>query len=339
MVLTALLAAGLIGCGGGGSGGGGGGTLQGAGSSFIDPMMQEWATAYYKAKQVKLNYQSKGSTAGIDMMTHKDVDFGCTDAPMTDEQLSKAKEAGGEVIHVPLLMGAIVPAYNLEGNPDLNFSGEVIGRIYLGKIKKWNDPAIKALNPEVDLPDLDIVPVRRSDGSGSTYILTDFLHKVLGDEWKPGVSTAIEWPAGNGQKGNDGVAGLVKRTNGAFGYIELIYALKNNISFGAVKNSKGKRIKADMKSVTAAAAAAEVPADLRYSITNAAGDDAYPISGTTWAVLYVKQPPDKAAALHDFLHWITHDGQEQIEKLHYARLPEGLVKKVDEKLALLKGGK
>jgi phosphate transport system substrate-binding protein len=313
--------------------------LRGAGSSFIDPMMQEWATDYFQDTRVKVIFEPTGSSAGIDMMMRKEVDFACTEAPMTDAELARARERGGEVIHIPLLMGGIVPAYNLKGKPDLVFSGEVIGKIYLGKITKWNDPAIKALNPMVDLPNLDIVPVRRLDGSGSTYVLTDYLRKVLGDKWTPGVGATIEWPVGKGETGNDGVAGFIKDTDGAFGYVELVYALKSKIPYGAVKNSRGKAIKADLQSVKAAGATAEHVPDLRHSITNAPGEDAYPISGIAWAVLYVNQPKDKAKPLKDFLTRITHVSQKGVSKLQYTPLPETLVKKVEEKLALIRSEK
>ncbi len=325
-----------------GSGGASAGVkrLDGAGSSFVDPLMQEWSTAYAKEKGVRVNYQSKGSGAGIDMMTEKKVDFGATEAPMTDNQLQKAKDVNGEVIHVPLVMGGVVPAYNLPDAPDVKFTGKVLADIYLGKVTKWNDPALKELNPDAKLPDREIAVVRRSDSSGTTFIWTDFLAKSSKD-WNKGVSTAIEWPTGVGQKGTDGVAGHVKRTPGALGYVELIYALKNNIPFGAVQNSAGKFVKADLKSVTAAASAAleKIPDDLRYTLTNAPGEDAYPVAGTTWAVLYTRQPPEKAKPLVEFLRWVTHEGQDRAEALHYAKLPEGLVKRVDRKLDEVTGAK
>jgi phosphate transport system substrate-binding protein len=330
---TSLLA---LGCGGGDSTKGGATRLDGAGSSFVDPMMQEWASAYNKAKGVKVNYQSKGSGAGISMMTQKEVDFGCSDAPLNKEQLAKAMDSGGEVIHIPLCMGGIVPAYNLEGLPDLVFSGQVLMDIYLGKITKWNDPAIAALNKGKKLPDEKISVCFRSDSSGSTDILTDYFTKINKEAWTPGRGTAIKFPVGTGAKGTDGVAGFVKQTGGAIGYVELIYAMKNNIPYGSVLNSKQKAIKADMTSVTAAAAAAEIPDDLRYSITNSESEDAYPISGTVWAILYTKPSGGKGKAVQEFLQWVTHDGQKLTEKLHYAALPEKVVKKIDAKLALVK---
>jgi phosphate transport system substrate-binding protein len=312
--------------------------LEGAGSSFVDPMMQEWASIY-KEKGVQVNYQSKGSSSGIRMMTGKEVNFGCSDAPMNEEQLAKASSAGGEVLHIPLCMGAVVPAYNLPGFPDLTFSGKVLADIYLGKITSWDDPKIKELNPGQDLPKQDIAPAFRSDGSGTTYIFTDYLTKIDPEGWKPGRTTTLTLKVGTGQQNNSAVAGFVKITKGAIGYVELIYALKNDITFGKVLNSKGKAIKADLKSVTAAAASATIPEDLRYSITNADGEDAYPIAGTVWAVVYVKQPANKAETLKEFLTWITHEGQDHCKKLHYAPLPQVLVQKIEGKIKLIEAGK
>jgi phosphate transport system substrate-binding protein len=328
------------------SGYGGGGAdekrLNGAGSPFIFSMISKWANEYNKSKGVKVNYQSIGSSGGIKQMTEKTVDFGCTDGPMTDEQLKEAKGKGGEVVHVPLAMGAVVPAYNLNGIDDLTLSGQVLADIFLGKIKKWNDPGIKKLNPKVGLPDNDIVVVYRSDRSGTTYIFVDYLTKVS-DAWreKVGVATSVKWPVGDGEKGIDGVASRVKSTDGALGYVELIYALQNDITFAKVKNKAGKAIKADPKSMTAAADAAlkNIPDDLRYSITDAEGKDSYPISGTIWAVVYVNQPADKGQPVVDFLRWCIHDGQKFCEDLHYAKLPPVLVEKADKKLDAVKGGK
>jgi phosphate transport system substrate-binding protein len=313
--------------------------LEGAGSTFVDPMMQEWAVVYNKQKNVQVNYQGKGSGAGISMMTGKEVDFGCSDAPLNEEQLAKATKAGGEVLHIPLCMGGIVPAYNLPGITDLTFSGQVLMKIYLGEIKNWNDKELAKLNPGVKLPDKEIAVAFRSDSSGSTYILTDYFTKIDEQAWTPGKSTAIKFLVGTGAKGTDAVAGYVKNNEGAIGYVELIYALTNNITFGKVINAAGKPIKADMKSVTAAAAGAKIPDDLRYSITNAPGEEAYPIAGTVWALVYAEQPSDKAKPLTDFLTWITHDGQKQCEKLHYASLPPVLVKKIEGKLAKIKAAK
>jgi phosphate transport system substrate-binding protein len=305
-------------------------------------MMSKWASEYEKAKGAQVNYQSIGSGGGIQQMTAKTFDFGCTDGPMNEEQLQKARETGGEVVHIPLAMGAVVPIYNLEEIMEpIKFSGSVLADIFLGKVKKWNDPALKELNPGVNLPDLDIVVVHRSDGSGTTYIWVDYLSKV-NQEWKAkvGVGTSVNWPTGTGQKGNEGVAGQVKRTRGGIGYVELIYATQNDIKYGPVRNRDGAFVTASLESVTAAAdnALATIPDDLRYSITDAPGENSFPISGTVWAVLYVNEPVDKGQAVIDFLKWVLHEGQEFTAELHYARLPKGLVEKADAKLATVKVG-
>jgi len=314
--------------------------LNGAGSTFVYPMMSKWGAEYDKAQSVEVNYQSIGSGGGIQQMTAKTADFGCTDGPMNEEQLKKAKEVGGDVVHLPLVMGAVVPAYNLEEVKEpLVFSGPVLADVFLGKIKKWDDKAIQDLNPGVQLPPKDIGIVHRSDGSGTTYIWVDYLSKVS-PEWKKkvGVATSVDWPAGEGAKGNEGVAGRVKDAPGTLGYIELIYALQNNITFGKVQNKAGTTIKADLASVTAAGenSLSNIPDDLRYSITDADGKDSYPICGTTWAVVYVNQPADKGQQVVDFLRWCTHDGQQFCEDLHYAKLPKGLVEKVEKKLDSIK---
>jgi phosphate transport system substrate-binding protein len=343
-----LLTLSLLGCGGcgGGSGGGESGSvtrLNGAGATFVYPIMSKWAAEYEKAKGVQINYQSIGSGGGIQQVTAKTVDFGSSDAPMNPEQLEKAKETGGEVVHIPLAMGAVVASYNLaEVKEPLVFTGTVLAEIFLGKITKWNDPALKKLNPNAPLPDLDIAVVHRSDGSGTTYIWVEYLSKV-NDEWakKVGVGTSVNWPVGVGMKGNEGVAGQVKRNSGSIGYIELTYALANNIGFGNVINGEGAAIKPTLESVTAAAAAALniIPEDLRYSLTDAPGKDAYPITGTNWAVIYVNQPSDKGKAVVDFLRWCTHEGQEFCEGLHYAKLPKVLVERLEKKLDAVKVGK
>jgi phosphate transport system substrate-binding protein len=314
--------------------------LNGGGSSFVNPMMTKWASEYDKLKGVEVNYQSIGSGGGIQQMTAKTFDFGCTDAPMNDEQLEKARSNGGEVIHIPLVMGAVVPAYNLEEVKEekpLVFSGKVLADIYLGKIKKWNDPALKALNPSAALPDKPIAVVHRSDGSGTTYIWVDYLYKVSDDWKKVGRGTSVNWPCGSGEKGNEGVAGAVKNASGSIGYIELIYALQNKIKYGAVKNKEGATINGSLESVTAAADAAlkNIPDDLRYSITNAEGKDSYPISGTVWTVIYRNQPTEKGKAIVDYLRWITHEGQQYAKALDYAQLPKGLVERIEKKLELV----
>jgi phosphate ABC transporter phosphate-binding protein len=341
MMISAVL---VSGCGGGGGtigGGGAGGTdrLDGAGSSFVYPMMSKWASEYQKAKGVKVNYQSIGSGGGIQQMTAKTVNFGCTDAPLNDEQLEKAKQEGGEVVHIPLVMGGVVPIYNLPDVQELRFTGPVLADIFLNKIKKWNDPALTKLNPNAKLPDQEILVVHRSEGSGTTYIWVEYLSKVS-DEWKKkvGVGTSVNWPTGAGAKGSEGVSGAVARSPGSISYVELIYALQNKIKYGSVQNREGNFVEPSLESVTAAcnAALTNIRADLRYSLTDAPGKDSYPISGTVWAVVYVDQPAGKGKAVVDFLRWVTHDGQAFAKALQYATLPEGLVKRVDEKLAAVK---
>lgn len=332
---AALVAAlGTAGCSHGTSGGAD--TLRAGGSSFIDPLMQQWITDYGKEKGVKINYQPQGSGFGVSKMTSRDLDIGFTDAPMNPEQLDKARKDGGEVLHIPMVMGGVVPAYNL---PDVKkpivFSGPVLADIYLGKITKWNDPALKELNGDLNLPDLTIQVAHRSDKSGTTFIWTDYLSKVS-PEWakEVGSATAVKWKVGVGQEQNPGVASYVSNTKGAIGYLELIYALSSpNIQFGDVQNKSGKVVRASLESVTAAAAGLkDVPENLCYSLTDGEGSDTYPIVGTTWAVLYEKQPAGKRQAVVDFLRWAIHQGQHTCAELKYARLPERIVKLADQKL-------
>jgi len=349
IALLACLTIIALGCGGnaGPSGSSSAGTktakrLNGAGSSFVNDMMLKWSSVYNKEKGIEVNYQSVGSGAGIQKLKDKLVDFGCSDAPLSEDNLEKFKEIGGGAVHIPVVMGGVVVAYNLTGlEQPLRFSGPVLADIFLGKITKWNDAALQALNPDVKLPDKAVAVVHRSDGSGTTDIWTDFLCKAS-PEWKSkvGRNTAVEWPCGVGQKGSEGISGHVGRTDGAIGYVELIYAAKNNIPYGLVKNKEGEFIKPTLESVTAAANGAldEIPDDLRYSITDPKGKDSYPISGTTWAIVFVKQEPDKAVAIDEFLRWITHEGQKYAAELQYAALPPKLVERVDKKLALLKAG-
>ena len=328
----------LLGCGGGGDGGKVD-RLSGAGSSFVEPMMKKWAGEYAKAKGVEIDYTSSGSGNGVTQMIEKRNDFGCTDAPMNDEQLDKARKEGGDVAHVPLVMGGVVPIYNLpDVEKTLKFTGPVLADIFLGKIKKWNDQALAQINEGVALPDLAISVAHRSDASGTSYIFTDYLTKVS-PEWKKqvGFSTEPKWPVGAGAPKNPGVAQLVSSTKGALGYVELIYAEQNpNLKFGAVQNKAGEFVLASLESVTAAAAGLkDVPPDLRFSMTDADGKESYPISGTVWMVLYTKQT-GKASALKELIHWLTHKGQEHAKGLHYARLPQGMVEQVDKKLELIK---
>jgi phosphate transport system substrate-binding protein len=342
----------VLGCGGGGGGGSGGsdgsrkstGPITGGGSSFIAPMMKEWAGTYLKAEGVQVDYTSSGSSDGISKMIDKKNDFGCTDAPMNEEQMARATAEGGAVLHIPLVMGAVVPLYNLPGvDKTLRFTGPVLADIFLGKIKKWNDPALGKINPGVKLPDLEIVPIHRADGSGTTFIFTDYLSKVS-PEWAkgPGKGQEVKWAGGQGAIKNPGVAGMITRTAGSIGYVELIYALSENKKFGAVQNKAGEFLEGSLEGVTAAAreALSEIPEDLRFSLTDAPGKDTYPISGTTWAVFYVKQPnPDKAAALEHLFSWLTADqAQSMVKNKQYARLPKELVSRVEKQLERLKTG-
>jgi phosphate transport system substrate-binding protein len=316
--------------------------LNGAGSSFVKPMMDEWAKTYRKEKNVEVNYLSKGSSTGIEQMTNKEIDFGCSDAPMNPEQLKAAEAKGGKVIHVPLVMGAVVPVYHLKGiDKPLQFSGPVLADIFRRKITKWNDPALAKLNPGVMLPELEIKVVHRAEGSGTNYIFTEYL-SAISPEWDKEIhfGTSVKWPEGTfGENGNQGVSKYVESTLGAIGYVELLYALQIKMPYGAVQNADGKFIHADLKSVTAAAQGKlkEIPSDLRYSLVNAKGEDAYPICGTVWAICYVKQPANKATTLKAFLSWITHEGQAQAAGLDYARLPAELIPKVEEKLNEIAG--
>jgi phosphate transport system substrate-binding protein len=320
--------------------------ISGQGSTFVKPMMDKWVQEYTKDhKDVEINYQGTGSTSGVKAMTERTDDFGCSDAFMKKDELDAAKGAGGDVIHVPLVLGAIVPAYNLpKVKQPLNFDGDVLAGIFMGKITKWNDPAIAALNKGVDLPDLPIAVVHRAEGSGSTFIFSSYL-TLTNAEWKDsrGASTTIDWKnVGTAEKGTAGVAGAVSKSEGGIGYVELTYALQNKdkIQFGAVKNKEGEFVLADPKSVTKAAegylAAKEIKPDLRYNLANAPGKGSYPISGTTWAVMYVNQkgPGGKTAA--DFLTWVVTDGQKYNEDLSYAPLPKGLSELAVEKLKTVK---
>jgi phosphate transport system substrate-binding protein len=305
--------------------------------------MDKWIDLYTKEKSdLEINYQGTGSTAGIKQMTDQAVDFGCTDAFMTEEQLESAKKRGGEVVHIPLVMSAIVPAYNLKGiDKPLRFSGEVLAQIFLGEIKTWNDPALQKLNEGVKLPDLPISVVHRAEGSGSTFIFTSYLQKVskAWQDSRVGAGTTVQWKSGGAEPGNPGVAGFIGHTEGSIGYIELYYALlkKDEIRYGAVENHERKFILADLKSVTSAAENAlkdekRVDADLKIDLLDVSGEDSYPICGTTWAVLYTKQDPQRGKALAEFFTWAVHEGQKYSESMHYARLPESLIPRIDAKL-------
>jgi phosphate transport system substrate-binding protein len=302
-------------------------TINGAGATFPNPIYSKWFSDYNKLHpEVEVNYQSIGSGGGIKQLSAQTVFFGASDMPMTDEQL---KSAPGPVLHFPTVLGAVVPAYNVPNAPNLKFSGPLLANIFLGTVKKWNDPAIARANPGVSLPNLDVTVVHRSEGSGTNFIFCDFLSKVSPEfKQKVGASTSVNWPAGVGGKGNEGVSGLVKQTPGAIGYVELIYALQNNITFGDVQNASGQYVRASLDSVTAAAAAAaaNMPADFRVSITNAPGQSAYPISSFTWLLLY-QNPSDKERGriMVDFMKWALTDGQKAAPALGYAPLPREVV--------------
>lgn len=312
--------------------------LTGAGSTFVYPMMSKWTSEYHKLHpDIQINYQSIGSGGGIRQVSAGTVDFGATDGPMTDEQI--AGSTVGKILHIPVVMGADVPAYNVPGvSQQLRFTPDVLAGIFLGRITTWNDPQIAKVNPGVSLPNQNIIIVHRSDGSGTTYIWTDYLSKVS-KEWESSVGrgTSVKWPTGLGGKGNEGVAGMIRQMTGSIGYVELIYAQQNNIPYGFVQNLAGNFISASVESVTAAAASAKVPADYRYSITNGSGKTAYPISGTTW-VLIPEHPRDanKGKAVNDFVKWIITDGQSMALDLHYAKLPSDLVPRLQASLKSLK---
>jgi phosphate transport system substrate-binding protein len=302
--------------------------LTGAGATFPYPIYSRWFSEYSAAHPgVQINYQSIGSGGGIRQMTAGLVDFGATDAPATDEQLAPSKT---KLIHIPTVLGAVVPIFNVPGVNNIRFSPDVLVGIFLGRITYWNDPRIARDNPDVRLPNLKIIVVHRSDGSGTTFIFTDYLSKIS-REWAsgPGKGTSPSWPVGVGGKGNENVAGLVRQLPGSLGYVELIYALQNKINYGIVKNASGKFIRASIPSVTAAAASArQIPADYRVSITNAPGRDAYPISSFTWILVPARSAdPAKGKVIRDLLSWIVKSGEGEAEGLSYAPLPKNLVQK------------
>jgi phosphate transport system substrate-binding protein len=312
--------------------------LNAAGATFPYPIYSKWFDVYHTAHpNVQINYQSIGSGGGIRQLQAGTVDFGASDGPMTDDQLKQSKV---KILHFPTVLGAVVPTYNVSGvTSDLNFTQRALAGIYLGQITKWNDPEIVKANPGVKLPGDDIVVVHRSDGSGTSYIFTDFLSKASGD-WKSkvGAATSVNWPVGLGGKGNEGVTGLVKQTPGSIGYIELVYAVQNKIAYGKVQNAAGKFVKADLAGVTAAAAGSgkEIPDDFRVSITNAPGEASYPISSFTW-LLIPAQIPDaaKKTVIKDFLKWMLTEGQKYNEGLSYAQLPKVVVAKETKAIALV----
>jgi len=313
--------------------------INGAGATFPFPIYSKWFSEYGKVNpKVQINYQSIGSGGGIRQLSNQTVFFGATDGPMTPEQM---QQAPGKVLHLPTVLGGVVPIYNLPGvKGELKFTGPLLADIFLGKITKWNDPAIAKNNAGVMLPATDITVVHRSDGSGTTYIWVDYLSKVS-PEWmkKAGVNTSVNWPTGLGGKGNEGVAGLVTQTPGSLGYVELIFALQNKIDFGSVQNMEGEFVRATIASVTAAAGAAvkNMPKDFRVSITNAPGKGVYPVSSFTWLLLY-ENPKDKmqSKAMVDFMKWALTDGQKFAPDLGYAPLPAEVVKLEMEALATIK---
>lgn len=312
--------------------------LNGAGATFPYPIYSKWFNEYHKAHpDVQINYQSIGSGGGIKQLQSKTVDFGASDGPMSDEQLQATPF---KVLHIPTVLGAVVPTYNIPGvSSELKFTGDVLADIFLGNIKKWNDGRIAKANSGVKLPDTDIIVVHRSDGSGTSYIFTDFLSKVS-DTWKTkvGKNTAVNWPVGLGAKGNEGVAGQVKQTEGAIGYVELIYALQNNMSYGSVQNAAGQFVKASLDSVTAAAASVkEMPDDFRVSITNAPGKAAYPISSFTWLLVPTNwSDKTKEKTFVDFLNWMISGGQGMTTALNYAPLPKPVVEKIKARIKDIK---
>lgn len=314
-------------------------TINAAGATFPAPIYQKWFEEFHKAHpEIQINYQSIGSGGGIRQLTEGTVDFGASDMPMTDEQISKITKY--KVLHFPTVLGGLVPTYNVPGATELKFSGATLAGIFLGTIKKWNDPALVKDNPGAKLPNDDITVVHRSDGSGTTFVWTDYLSKVS-PEWKSkvGANTSVNWPVGLGGKGNEGVAGLVKQTPSSIGYVELIYAVQTKMEYGSVKNLAGVFVKADFNSVTEAAAGAakEMPADFRVSITNAPGKNAYPISSFTWLLI-----PDKIAdatkkkSITDFLQWMMTAGQADAQGLSYAPLPKPVIAKEQKQIALIK---
>jgi phosphate transport system substrate-binding protein len=313
-------------------------SLTGAGATFPAPIYQKWFSAYQSVGKAQINYQANGSGGGIKGVTEGTVDFGASDMPMTDEQLKDYKAKHGfDVLMLPTVLGAAVPTYNVPGvSQELNFTPEALAGIYLGTVKTWNDPAIAKANPGVKLSDTKIVVIHRSDGSGTTFCWTDYLSKAS-SQWssKVGKNTSVDWPTGLGAKGNDGVAGLIKQQPGSIGYVELIYAVKNKLPYGKVKNKSGEFVKADLASVTAAASDLKtIPEDFRISITDASAKGAYPISTFTWLLVPSKfSDAQKGKAMTGFLKWAISDGQNSVEALSYAKLPSGIVAKEQKAIA------
>lgn len=319
--------------------GGAGGQINGAGATFPYPIYSKWFNEYAKInKDAKINYQSIGSGGGIKQITEGTVDFGATDSPMSNEEIQKANSKNNNtIIHIPTVIGSVVLTYNIPGiDKNINLSPEAVSGIYLGKIKKWNDPLIQKDNPEVKLPDKEIIVCYRTDGSGTTFVFTDFLGKVS-EEWKTNVGVAkdVKFPVGQGGKGNEGVTGLVKQLEYSIGYVELIYALQNNLKYGNIKNQEGQFIAPTLETLTKAAeqSVADIPDDLRQSITNAKGKDSYPISSYTYLLIYEKQKDaSKGKTLKEFLVWAMNDGEKFTKDLGYAPLPPSVIAKSLEKV-------
>src|ERR1035437_9179367 len=315
--------------------------LNGAGATFPTVIYSKWFDVYKNVTGIQMNYQAIGSGGGIKQIIEGTVDFGASDSPMTDQQLNEAKsKQGTDILHIPMVMGAVVVSYNLQGvGKGLNLDGETLAKIYSGKIRMWNDPSIKGLNPKINLPNKAILVAHRSDGSGTTFIFTDYLTKVS-QEWgkRTGKGTSVNWPVGLGGKGNDGVAGLVKQMQGSIGYVELAYAIKNNIPYANLKNKAGNFVEATFSSVSAAAeeTSKNMPGDLRVSITDAPGKDSYPISGFTWLLVYKNMRNEtKAKALVNFLKWAMGKGQSFATGLYYAPLSKGVIKLCDNKINMI----
>ena len=310
--------------------------INGAGATFPYPIYSKWFNEYAKVDpSVRFNYQSIGSGGGQKQILAETVDFGASDGPMSDENLGKAPS---KILHIPTVGGAVVMSYNLPGDPKLKLDGATIAEIYMGKITKWNDAKIAAQNPDAKLPEIEIVVVHRSDGSGTSYIFTDYLSSVSPD-WSSqvGKNTSVKWPAGLGGKGNEGVSGLVKQTPGSIGYVELVYAIQNKLSFADVKNAAGIYITPSLASITEAFATAKIPDDFRFSMVNSAGEKAYPIAGCTWLLVYETQKDAaKGKKLVEFLNWSETQGEAMAESLDYAPLPKALQERVIERIKTIK---
>ncbi len=310
--------------------------INGAGATFPYPIYSKWFDEYAKVDaSVRFNYQSIGSGGGQKQILAQTVDFGASDGPMSDDNLAKAS---GKILHIPTVAGADVLSYNLPGDPRLKLDGSTIADIFTGKITKWNDPSIARQNPDVKLPDLDVVVVHRSDGSGTTYIWVDYLSSVSKDwEKQVGRGTSVKWPTGLGGKGNEGVSGQIKQLSGAVGYVELAYAVQNKLPFAAVKNAAGHYIVPSLESITEALAAAKIPDDFRFSMVNPAGENAYPISGATWLLVYQEQKDAaKGKKLVEFLNWALTQGESMAQSLNYAPLPDSVRERVLERIKTIK---